>query len=82
MKKPISKIKADGKIIEALPGTMFRVELDTGQFVTGHLAGKTNRYYIQLQPGVRVCVEFASTDPTQGNIIRVFQKFNSSITIK
>ena len=51
------KIQVEGTVIEALPGTQFRVELDNGHEVLAYLAGKMRRYYIRILLGDRVKLE-------------------------
>jgi translation initiation factor IF-1 len=48
------KIEMEGEITEALPNTMFRVKLDNGHEVLGHISGKMRRHYIRILPGDRV----------------------------
>ena len=57
-----------GTVVEALPNTMFRVELDTGQEVLAYLCGKMRRYYIKVLLGDRVKVEMTPYDLTKGRI--------------
>ena len=63
------KIVADGKIVEALPATQFRVELENGHTVLAYLSGKMRRYYIRILLGDRVKVEMSQYDLTRGRII-------------
>ena len=51
------KLLVEGHIIEALPNTMFRVELDNGHVLLAHLSGKMRRYYIRVLLGDKVRVE-------------------------
>ncbi|MEK9175031.1 MAG: translation initiation factor IF-1, partial [Patescibacteria group bacterium] len=51
-------IVKEGQVIEALPGAMFRVLLDDGNEVLGHLAGKMRLHYIKVLIGDRVVIEF------------------------
>lgn len=61
-------IELSGKIIEALPGTRFRVELENGHQIIAHVAGKMRKYYIRLVPGDTVKVELTPYDLTKGRI--------------
>ena len=45
------KIEMEGEIVEALPNTMFKVKLDNGHDVLGHISGKMRRHYIRILPG-------------------------------
>ena len=56
-------------IQEALPNTMFRVELDNGHLVLGHISGKMRKHYIRILPGDRVTVELSPYDLTRGRIV-------------
>jgi len=62
-------ITVDGRVIEALPNAMFRVELENGHTVLSHLAGKMRTNYIRVLPGDRVTVELSPYDLTRGRII-------------
>jgi translation initiation factor IF-1 len=62
-------ITVEGKVVEALPNAMFKVELDSGHSVLGHLAGKMRTNYIRVLPGDRVTVELSPYDLTRGRIV-------------
>ncbi len=62
------KIEVEGEVVEALPSTMFRVELEGGQQVLAKISGKMRRHYIRLLPGDRVKVELSPYDLTRGRI--------------
>ena len=53
----------EGEITEALPNTMFRVKLDNGHDVLGHISGKMRRHYIRILPGDRVKIELSPVRP-------------------
>ncbi len=57
-----------GTVVEALPGTQFRVELENGHIIIAHVAGKMRKNYIRLVPGDRVKVELTPYDLTKGRI--------------
>ena len=61
-------IKLTGKVVEALPGTMFRVELENGHNIIAHMSGKMRKNYIRLVPGDKVDVELTPYDLTKGRI--------------
>jgi translation initiation factor IF-1 len=61
-------IEIDGLVTEALPNVMFRVQLDNGPIVLGHISGKMRKHYIKLVPGDRVKVELSPYDLTRGRI--------------
>ncbi len=68
MAKEDDKIRAEGVVIEALPGTQFRVRLENGHEVLAYLAGKMRKYYIRILLGDRVAVEMSPYDLTRGRI--------------
>ena len=61
-------IEAHGKVVEALPNAMFRVEVEGGHIIMAHLAGKLRVHYIKILPGDRVTVELSPYDLTRGRI--------------
>jgi translation initiation factor IF-1 len=61
-------LELEGVVEEALPNTMFRVKLDNGHTVLGHISGKMRKHYIRILPGDRVTVELSPYDLTRGRI--------------
>ncbi len=61
-------IEVQGKVIEALPNAMFRVEVEGGHIILAHLAGKLRIHYIKILPGDKVTVELSPYDLTRGRI--------------
>tara|TARA_B100002049_G_C15815464_1_gene264706 strand:- start:281 stop:514 length:234 start_codon:yes stop_codon:yes gene_type:complete len=61
-------IKLNGKVVEALPGAQFRVELENGHSIIAHVSGKMRKHYIRLVPGDKVEVELTPYDLTKGRI--------------
>lgn len=61
-------IKLTGSVVEALPNTQFRVELENGHIIIAHMSGKMRKNYIRLVPGDRVEVELTPYDLTKGRI--------------
>ena len=61
-------IEMDGKVLETLPNTMFRVELDNGHVVTAHISGRMRKHYIRILTGDKVKVEMTPYDLTKGRI--------------
>ena len=57
-----------GTVVEALPGTKFKVELENGHIIIAHISGKMRKHYIRLVPGDKVEVEMTPYDLTQGRI--------------
>ncbi len=61
-------IKLTGSVIEALPNTQFRVELENGHVIVAHMSGRMRKNYIRLVPGDSVEVELTPYDLTKGRI--------------
>ena len=61
-------IELNGVIVETLPGTQFRVELENGHVITAHISGKMRMHYIKILPGDRVKVEMSPYDLSKGRI--------------
>ncbi len=62
------KIEVEGEVVEALPSTMFRVQVDDGHSVLATLSGKMRKHYIRILPGDRVTVELSVYDLSRGRI--------------
>ena len=62
------QIEMQGKVIDTLPNTMFRVELENGHVVTAHISGKMRKNYIRILTGDTVKVELTPYDLTKGRI--------------
>lgn len=62
-------IEMEGTVVETLPNTMFRVELDNGHIVTAHISGKMRKHYIRILTGDSVKVELTPYDLTKGRIV-------------
>jgi translation initiation factor IF-1 len=62
-------IEVVGKVVEALPNTKFKVELENGHVVLGHISGKLRMHYIKILPGDQVTVELSPYDLDKGRII-------------
>ncbi len=63
-------IELEGKVIENLPNAVFRVELENGQVVLGHLAGKMRIHKIRVLPGDKVLIQLTPYDLNKGRITR------------
>ena len=61
-------IEVEGKVLEAMPNAMFRVELENGHVITAHISGKMRMHYIKILPGDKVKVEMSPYDLTKGRI--------------
>jgi translation initiation factor IF-1 len=62
------QIEMEGTVIDALPNTMFRVQLDNGHIVLAHISGKMRKNYIRILKGDKVTVEMTPYDLTKGRI--------------
>ena len=61
-------IQMQGEILETLPNATFRVKLENGHVVLGHISGKMRMYFIRILPGDRVTVELSPYDLSRGRI--------------
>jgi translation initiation factor IF-1 len=61
-------IKMRAKVVEALPNTQFKIELENGLSIIAHISGKMRKNYIRLVPGDMVDVEMTPYDLTKGRI--------------
>lgn len=62
-------IEMEGVIVDTLPNTMFRVELENGHIVTAHISGKMRKNYIRILTGDKVKVELTPYDLSKGRIV-------------
>jgi translation initiation factor IF-1 len=62
------QIEMEGVVVETLPNTMFRVQLDNGHVVTAHISGKMRKNYIRILTGDRVTVEMTPYDLAKARI--------------
>jgi len=74
MTKQEEKIEVEGTVVEALPGTMFRVSLEGGHTVLAYLSGKMRKNYIRILLGDRVKVQLSPYDLSRGRITYRFRK--------
>jgi len=74
MAKEEDKIVVEGLVIEALPGTQFRVRLENDHEVLAYLSGKMRKYYIRILLGDRVRIEMSPYDLSRGRIVYRFKK--------
>ncbi len=69
--EPMAKeeqIEMEGTVVDTLPNTMFRVELENGHVVTAHISGKMRKNYIRILTGDKVKVELTPYDLSKGRI--------------
>ena len=62
-------IEMEGTVVDTLPNTMFRVELENGHVVTAHISGKIRKHYIRILRGDNVMVALTPYDLSKGRII-------------
>ena len=62
-------IEIEGTVVEALPNTNFKVELENGHQVLAHISGKLRMNYIKILPGDKVKLELSPYDLSRGRII-------------
>ena len=68
MAKEDDKLVVTGIVIEALPGTQFKVKLESGHVILAYLSGKMRKFYIRILLGDRVKVEMSPYDLSRGRI--------------
>ena len=61
-------IELEGTVVETLPNTTFKVELENGHQILAHISGKMRIHYIKILPGDKVKVEVSPYDLTRGRI--------------
>jgi translation initiation factor IF-1 len=62
-------IEMQGEVVENLPNATFRVKLENGHVVLGHISGKMRMHYIRILPGDKVTVQLTPYDLTKGRIV-------------
>ncbi len=62
-------LTVSGTIIKVLPATMYRVRLENGHEILGHISGKMRRHFIKITTGDRVTLEISPTDLSKGRIV-------------
>lgn len=63
-----------GRVVEALPNGMFRVELDNGDRVVAHVASKMRLHFVQILPGDAVSVELSPYDRSRAKVTRRIER--------
>jgi translation initiation factor IF-1 len=58
-----------GEVVENLPNATFRIKLENGHVVLGHISGKMRMHYIRILPGDKVTVQLTPYDLTKGRIV-------------
>ncbi|HET7099296.1 MAG TPA: translation initiation factor IF-1 [Patescibacteria group bacterium] len=67
--KQKSTVEVNGTVTQALPNTMFRIELEGGKLILATLTGRMRRAYVRIFPGDRVKIEMTPYDEDRGRII-------------
>jgi len=62
-------IQVEGTVIESLPNTIFKVQLENNHVIIAHISGKMRKNYIRILKGDKVTVEISPYDLTKGRII-------------
>ena len=62
------QIEMEGTVVDTLPNTVFRVELENGHIITAHISGKMRKHYIRILTGDKVTVEMTPYDLSKGRI--------------
>lgn len=62
-------IEMFGQVVETMPNATFKVKLENGHVVLGHISGKMRMHYIRILPGDRVTVQLTPYDLTKGRIV-------------
>ncbi|KKQ26300.1 MAG: Translation initiation factor IF-1 [Candidatus Woesebacteria bacterium GW2011_GWA1_37_8] len=69
MNNQVDIVKINAKVLESLPNTMFRVELEGGRVILTSLKGTLRRRYVRIFPGDTVVVEMTKYDEDRGRIV-------------
>ena len=62
-------IRMQGEVLDNLPNATFKVKLDNGHVVLGHVAGEMRMHYTRILPGDRVTVELTPYDRSRARIV-------------
>lgn len=62
-------VHIDGVVKETLPNATFRIEIEGGHIILGHVSGKMRMHYIKILPGDRVAIELSPYDLKRGRIV-------------
>lgn len=73
MKQKDDVVKIDGIVKETLPNAMFKIEVEGGHTVLGHVSGKMRMHFIRILPGDKVSLELSPYDLTRGRIVRRYK---------
>lgn len=68
-----NKLTVEGVVLENLPSALFKVQLNDGRIIIGHLSGRMRLNHIKVLPGDRVKAEMSPYDETKGRIVLRFK---------
>lgn len=71
-------VQVEGKIVQVLPGTMFRVELENGHQVLAHISGKLRKHFIKITKGDLVKMEMSTYDLEKARIVYRLRNANQA----
>ena len=75
-------VKIDGIVKETLPNAMFRVEIEGGHIVLGHVSGKMRMNFIRILPGDKVALELSPYDLTRGRIVLRYKNERTACDVR
>lgn len=61
-------IEFEGTVVEALPNTLFQVDIGNGHTILAHISGKLRMNFIRILPGDKVTVQMSPYDLSRGRI--------------
>ena len=73
MKEKEDIIRLEGVVKETLPNAVFRIEIEGGHEILGHVSGKMRMHFIRILPGDKVSVELSPYDLSRGRIVRSYK---------
>jgi len=73
MKEKEDIIRLEGVVKETLPNAVFRIEIEGGHEILGHVSGKMRMHFIRILPGDKVSVELSPYDLSRGRIVRRYK---------
>ncbi len=73
MKEKVDIIRLEGVVKETLPNAVFRIEIEGGHEILGHVSGKMRMHFIRILPGDKVSVELSPYDLSRGRIVRRYK---------
>jgi translation initiation factor IF-1 len=62
-------VRVEGRVLEVLPSTRFRCEIENGLQILCHVSGRMRRHRIRMLPGDIVTIEMSPYDLSKGRIV-------------